>query len=666
MILSILKIILWPKNTENSPRIVEFVPGKINIITGESGSGKSTLTWIMDYCLGSDKCSIPVGLIREKAGWFGLHLKLENTEMIVARRNPEEQQTTTDIFWVEGLELKVPPIITKNARVEDLKNRFNQITNLPSLDFSTEDVVGYATRPSFRDMAAFNFQPQHIVANPYTCFFKADTTEHREKLRIIFPFVLGALEASVLAKQRELKDTEREHERLKRELDGRLSAARAWEAEVESYYMQAKALGLLSEGPIPDKSWELEKYLLELQKVPDFVKTMDLPDIQEGTSEKAAVDLTRLVNDEDKLGQEIGSLRRRLSNLDQLSSTMGSYGVTLVTQEDRLQGVGWLENKLGNDRKCPVCLAEHQQGNIHLSELVGLARELKSLSVAVQQAPPKLDQELAELRSELREREINISKVRHKRKYLEDHSNALASQRQKIRQIYLFVGRVEQALENVKTSRNVGDLRDRVKILSERIIALRRELDPRGQKDRLDAAVGSVSSRISFYANLLKLEHATENVKINIRELTLQFSPLSGRTDYLWEVGSGQNWVGYHVACLLALHEHFIGLRENPVPTFLVLDQPSQVYFPAESWREIDEVPDTHDRTPARISSDIDGVHRIFLALSQFLESVKEKFQIIVTEHAGSITWKNVPNVNLVGNWRSGQDDFLIPDAWRR
>jgi len=75
--------------------------------------------------------------------------------------------------------------VQKNARVDDLKNRFNQIAHLPSLDFSTDDVVGYAGRPSSRDMAAFNFQPQHIVANPYTFFFKADTTEHREKLRII-------------------------------------------------------------------------------------------------------------------------------------------------------------------------------------------------------------------------------------------------------------------------------------------------------------------------------------------------------------------------------------------------------------------------------------------------------------------------------------------------
>lgn len=76
MKLAILKVILWPKDTNQSPRIVHFKPGKINIITGESGTGKSTLTWIIDYCLGSEKCSIPVGLIRDLTGWFGLHLKL--------------------------------------------------------------------------------------------------------------------------------------------------------------------------------------------------------------------------------------------------------------------------------------------------------------------------------------------------------------------------------------------------------------------------------------------------------------------------------------------------------------------------------------------------------------------------------------------------------------
>lgn len=662
MKMAILKIILWPKDTKHCPRVISFAPGKINIITGESAAGKSTLTSIIDYCLGSGKCSIPVGLIREVTGWFGLHLQLANTEMIVARRNPEDQQTTSDLYWEEGLELSVPSTVGKNARVDDLKNRFNQISHLPSLDFSSDETVGFGGRPSFRDMAAFNFQPQHIVANPYTFFYKADTTEHREKLRLIFPLVLGAIDSSTLAKQRELKDTEREHDRLRRELDARLSAARAWEAEIESYYLQALTLGLLPNSPPHEAGWSLDKYILELQKVPETLRTMDIPDIQQGTSEAAVTELTLLINEEDRVAQEIGTLRQRLGKLDQLSSSVDEYSNTLTSQEDRMQGVGWFEENLQNTHQCPVCAAVHTEGNSRLVELQTLARELKSLTASVHQAPAKLDQELAGLRQELRDREAAISKARQKRRYLEGRSAELTAQRQRVRQIYLFVGRVEQALENVSASRNVEDLRAKVQVLADKIAKLKRDLDPRIQRERLNAALDTVSAKIAGYAQLLQLEHAKENVRLNIRELSLQFSRLSGRTDFLWEVGSGQNWVGYHIAGLLALHEHFISLSLNPVPRFLVIDQPSQVYFP-EAWTSMEQPPNGQDKIDS--SPDIAGVRRIFSALSGFIDAVAGQFQVIVTEHAGSITWEGIPHVHLVGNWRAGHEEFLIPSAWQ-
>lgn len=417
MQLTILKIVLWPKNTDLRPRIIPFEPGKINVISGESGSGKSTLTWIVDYCLGSDKCSIPVGLIRDHTGWFGLHLKLANTEMIVARRNPEDQQSTTDLYWNEGLKLDVPAIVWKNARVDDLKNRFNQIANLPSLDFSIDESVGYGGRASSRDMAAFNFQPQHIVANPYTFFFKADTTEHREKLRTIFPLVLGSIDAATLAKQRELKETEREYDKLRRELEARTTAARAWEAEVESYYLQAKGLGLLADSPSPGADWGLNKYLLELRRVPDSVRKMDLPDVQEGTNEAATGEFVRVAAEEDQLAQDTGSLKRRLDKIEQLSASLNDYGSSFTSQEDRLEGVGWLEEKL-RDRECPVCTAVHTNGNTRLTDLQTLAREVKTLAVSVRQAPAKLDQEQANIRQELRDKEALLSRARQKRKFL--------------------------------------------------------------------------------------------------------------------------------------------------------------------------------------------------------------------------------------------------------
>jgi len=74
MKLWIRKVVLWPKDARKSPRVVDFLERKVNVITGQSRTGKSSLTWIMDYCLGSGKCAIPVGLIRDKVEWFGLQI----------------------------------------------------------------------------------------------------------------------------------------------------------------------------------------------------------------------------------------------------------------------------------------------------------------------------------------------------------------------------------------------------------------------------------------------------------------------------------------------------------------------------------------------------------------------------------------------------------------
>jgi hypothetical protein len=143
--------------------------------------------------------------------------------------------------------------------------------------------------------------------------------------------------------------------------------------------------------------------------------------------------------------------------------------------------------------------------------------------------------------------------------------------------------------------------------------------------------------------------------------LTLQFRRLSGRKDFLWEVGSGQNWVGYHMAGILALHEHFSAVRENPVPNFLIIDQPSQVYFP-EAWPSMERVPEVEGKSDR--SPDIEGVRRIFTVLSEFINTLSLRFQIIVTEHAGAITWDGLPHIKVVGNWRDGHDEYLIPKAW--
>lgn len=80
--------------------------------------------------------------------------------------------------------------------------------------------------------------------------------------------------------------------------------------------------------------------------------------------------------------------------------------------------------------------------------------------------------------------------------------------------------------------------------------------------------------------------------------------------------------MGYHLATLLALQGAFLKRgSSNPVPTFLIIDQPSQFYFPGETFDEV-----------ARVRTD-------------------------------QTAWGDHPNVAPVEDWR-GDTDYLIPDAW--
>src|ERR1700730_6668569 len=111
----IARIVLWPKDSTKSVRSVTFEPGRLNIISGVSRTGKSAIIPIIDYCLGSDKCTIPTRIIRQKTAWFGVVVHTAEGEMLFARREPETQQATDDMYVAESpRQITVPPSIQKN------------------------------------------------------------------------------------------------------------------------------------------------------------------------------------------------------------------------------------------------------------------------------------------------------------------------------------------------------------------------------------------------------------------------------------------------------------------------------------------------------------------------------------------------------------------------
>src|ERR1700691_6568474 len=98
----ISKVILWPKDTRKSVIAVNFEKNKINVISGVSRTGKSAIIPIIDYCLGSRRCTIPTGIILDKTSGFGVLVTTSEGEKLFARREPERQRATDDMFIHEA------------------------------------------------------------------------------------------------------------------------------------------------------------------------------------------------------------------------------------------------------------------------------------------------------------------------------------------------------------------------------------------------------------------------------------------------------------------------------------------------------------------------------------------------------------------------------------
>jgi hypothetical protein len=147
----ISKIVLWPKDSTRETRIVSFERGRINVISGLSRTGKSAIIPIIDYCLGSRRCTIPTGVIREKTSWFGLVVTTPEGEKLFARREPEQQQATDDMYMQEAAIIVLPKTIEKNATRDSVKQRLDHLSGLSTLDFSGTDTSAGGGRTSFRE-----------------------------------------------------------------------------------------------------------------------------------------------------------------------------------------------------------------------------------------------------------------------------------------------------------------------------------------------------------------------------------------------------------------------------------------------------------------------------------------------------------------------------------
>jgi hypothetical protein len=154
------------------------------------------------------------------------------------------------------------------------------------------------------------------------------------------------------------------------------------------------------------------------------------------------------------------------------------------------------------------------------------------------------------------------------------------------------------------------------------------------------------------WARDLDLEHSKFPLRLDLKKLTIVADTADGPVP-MDRMGSGENWVGYHLIAHLALHQWFVQ-RTRPVPRFVFFDQPSQVYFPPE--KDV-------DGSMGLVSEDDRlAVSRMFRFVFEAVKALAPGLQVVITEHAdiGESWYQDA----VVERWRGGLK--LVPDDWPR
>jgi hypothetical protein len=637
--------------------------GMVNVISGASKTGKSSVIPIIDYCLGSERCSVPVRTIRKACSWFGVLIQTSEGEKLLARREPEDQVSTGDMFLLEGETISIPDIAPqKNTNVDAIKRMLDRLAGLSNLSFDPSDTKnGFKARPSFRDLLAFCFQPQNIVANPDVLFFKADTNEHREKLRTIFPYVLGAATPELLAKKWELDGLLKELRRKERELSAEVSASETWKADLINWIAEAHELGLLK-----DSEYDFRKYTEE--RLVSLLRTIV------GRTSKDAIDPThgiegssdeyvRLLKRESDESLNVSVNRRRLDQINSLKGGVSEYSNGLNEQRNRLGLSRWMRESAGaqGSQRCPICKGSMDEAHKELNQLCDALTVIESANNQILPAPAAFDRELVEVKTQLRTSAERLKAVQMQRRAHEERSKALSDARLQSSYIDRFLGRTEQALKMFMARTVDQGLLREVEALRESVSELRREISEAVQQRKIDAALERISNFMGQINSSLDAEQPDDPSKLDIKELTVKVGSEVGREDYLWEMGSGANWLSYHVSATIALQRFFLNLEDSSVPNFLIYDQPSQVYFPRRLANHSEN--STSETEDIKIKDeDIDSIRRFFDAFGKAVIKSGGKLQIIVLDHAGSEVWGNLEGVTLVEEWRGKKK--LVPVEW--
>ena len=538
-------------NREGETRSIVLNPGALNVITGDSRTGKSSLINIVRFLLGSGKLNVPFGPIQQTVVWYALHGHVGDTRFFVARAAPPGDNESNDAMLVIG-DIPTPSleVLEHNTTRKALRDYLGGLLGLE--DNRNQPTIGqtrHALSASFVHSLFYCFQGQGEIANPDILFHRQNREWMPQTIRDTLPYFLGAQGADDLRRREELVERRRELRRLNQRL-------RAAEAERTVGLDRAGALlaesvdvGLLANRP---DVLDLAAARLEPRRV------LDNP-VAVVQAVEAGTEFDRLRDRRHQLSDQVRDLGEQIRALEQFAAADHNHATELTEQQARLASIGLIPTD-GADATCALCGRTIEAStDTRASIELALGQADRRLELA-RRDTPRIDDARTTLAGQQRAARDEIRDV-------DQALNALAARDELVQRtqdavnVQSYVrGRIALYLD---TSQDTGDeererLRSDVARADAGIATLAEELDSDAVRSRTTSLLRTVSRQMTTWAQQLDLEHASDGALIDLDRLTIVADTSNGPA-YMdaGGIGSGMNWVGYHLTAYLALQRFF-------------------------------------------------------------------------------------------------------------
>lgn len=493
-----------------------------------------------------------------------------------------------------------------------------------------------------RHALAYCFQPQDEIIRRQQLFHAAADNFVAQAIKDTLPYFLGAVDDEYVRKRGELQRLREKLRACERQLTELKALRGEGTSKAGALLAQARDAGLSA--TVPSTWEETVTALREVAQTSIAFVDAHIPDGEEYT--RLTTERYRLLEDQSKLRDEIAAARA-------FQHDEQGFSREASEQRARLASIGIFDGSEPG-HSCPLCSQELPEASAlpDVAQIKETLTDISSRLDSVTRSGPQVENAIVELESLHQRVWASLAKNRSEMEAVRSASDSLQQIKDETAKKALILGRVSLYLESLPDLPDTRALENQAQRLNEQCAALEDELSDERVKERIDSITSILGQRMTNWARDLNLEHSRFPLRLDIKKLTIVADTADGPVP-MARMGSGENWVGYHLIGHLALHEWFTQ-RSRPVPRFLFLDQPSQVYFPPEE--DVDgsmEMVDEDDRR---------AVSRMFRFVFDVVEAIAPGFQVVITEHADiSEDWYQGA---VVERWRGGQK--LVPEDWPR